>query len=159
MGCRRGWQQIASGVIALVAACGLVAGCSAHNQTSCAMPDGGSAPGDGAQAQGDGGIGNISVGGTVTNCPFISSISIAPNELDVGAGGQATVFASATVPGGGTPTFSWSAESGVFGTPSAPETTFECTVPGIVKLTVTATFDGCDARLSTAITCLAADGG
>jgi hypothetical protein len=38
-------------------------------------------------------------------------------------------------------------------------TTFQCTEPGTVKLTVTATFDGCDAQLSEMITCLAGDGG
>jgi hypothetical protein len=100
----------------------------------------------------------IVVGGSVANCPTVNSLSMAPSELDVGGGGTAVLVATATVPAGGTPTFSWSAPSGILG-PNEAMTTFQCTVVGDVVITVTATFDGCSGDLTGVMTCLAPDGG
>jgi hypothetical protein len=100
--------------------------------------------------------------GTVTNCPTIEWVTIAPNELDVGAGGVATLSAKATAPFGGIPVLGWSAPSGAFGDPSAATTTFQCTLPGAVTLTLTATYEGCSTQQGGVISCLApstGDGG
>jgi hypothetical protein len=122
------------------------------------MPDGGIL--DGGDGGPNGGTGMVIVGGMVTNCPTVTSLSIQPNELDVGAGGTATLTATVTLPiEGGAPVLSWSAPSGIFGQPDSATTTFQCTVPGVVTITVIATYDGCGTSLSGMITCLAGDGG
>jgi hypothetical protein len=158
MGRWRAWSWIASSALAASGSCALLAGCG-HKPPNC-MPDGG--PGDGGGdggPQDEGGFGSINVGGMVENCPTITSIGIAPNELDLGGGGMATLTATATVPIGGMPMFSWDAPSGIFGQPDQPVTTFECTAAGDVTVTVTATFEGCSTHLSGVITCLEVDAG
>ena len=134
----------------------LLSGCGGRNgSSSCGSSGGNADEGDG----GDGGGGRIVGTGTVTNCPTITSVSISPNELDLGAGGQATLTATASVPFNGIAGLSWSAPSGAFGDPNAAATTFQCTAPGMVTVTVTATYDGCSTQQSGEITCLAPDGG
>jgi hypothetical protein len=88
-------------------------------------------------------------------------VSVAPNELDVGAGGTATLSAVASAPFGGVPVLLWTAPSGLFGDPTAATTTFQCTVPGTVTVTLTATYQGCSTQQTSPISCLApgADGG
>jgi hypothetical protein len=145
---------VATGVAAALAV--LLVGCGGGNGSSSCGPGGGNADeGDG----GEGGGGRIVGTGTVTNCPTITWMSIVPSELDLGAGGQATLTAMATAPFGGVPTLAWSAPSGTFGDPTAGTTTFQCTEPGAVTVTVTATYQGCTAQQSGVITCLAPDGG
>jgi hypothetical protein len=85
-------------------------------------------------------------------------VSIAPNELDVGAGGAAMLSATATAPWGGVPVLAWSAPSGTFGDPTASTTTFQCTAPGMVTVTLTATYQGCSTQQTGTITCLGAGG-
>jgi hypothetical protein len=108
---------------------------------------------------GDGGFGSVRVGGSVKNCPTVGSLSISPAELDVGGTGEATLTASAAVPGGGTISYAWSASSGVLGAPSSATTTFGCTAPGLVNVTITATSDGCSDHASGTVACLALDSG
>jgi hypothetical protein len=135
----------------------LLEGCGGNGSSSCAA--GGSPPADEGDG-GEGGGGRIIGTGTVTNCPTITWVSIVPNELDVGAGGEATLSAMATAPFGGIPVLLWSAPTGTFGDPTAATTTFQCTAPGMVTVTLTASDQGCSTQQSGVITCLASgDGG
>ena len=158
-----GWRMgswSASPALAAAASCLLLAGCGNKTPPNCDMDGGPGVDGGGDDgSQSEGGTGTITVGGTVANCPTVTSLGIAPNELDLGAGGVAMLTATATVPIGGMPTFSWSAPSGVFGQPNDPVTTFACTAAGAITITVTATFEGCDGRLTGVITCLDVDAG
>jgi hypothetical protein len=132
----------------------LLAGCGGgHGSSSCG------AGADGDDGGGEGGGGRIIGSGTVTNCPTIEWLTIAPNELDVGAGGTAALTSMATAPWGGVPVLLWSAPSGTFGDPSAATTTFQCTAPGAVTITLTATYQSCSTQQTGVITCLAHDGG
>jgi hypothetical protein len=108
---------------------------------------------------GDGGLGSVHVVGSAKNCPTIGSLSISPAELDVGGSGEATLTASAAVPGGGTINYAWSATSGVLGSPSSATTTFACTSPALVTVMITATSGGCSDHASGTIACLALDAG
>jgi hypothetical protein len=147
-------RGVVGGVVA--AAFAVLIGCGGGNSSSSCGSSGGNADeGDG----GEGGGGRIIGTGTVTNCPTITWVSIVPNELDLGAGGEATLTAMATAPFGGVPTLAWSAPSGTFGDSTAAMTTFQCTGPGAVTVTVTATYQGCSTQQGGVITCLAPDGG
>jgi hypothetical protein len=132
----------------------LLEGCGGNGSSSCA----GGPPADEGDG-GEGGGGRIVGTGTVTNCPTITWVSIVPNELDVGAGGVATLTAMATAPFNAIPVLQWSAPTGIFGDPSAATTTFQCSAPGVVTITLTATDQGCSAQQSGVITCAAGDGG
>jgi hypothetical protein len=103
--------------------------------------------------------GGVMVGGSVDNCPMIVALGAAPNELDLGAGGVAMLTVQAIAPFNGMATFLWSAPSGTFGAPTAAMTTFACTQAGIIPVTVTASYQGCDDHMSVNVTCLAVDGG
>jgi hypothetical protein len=139
------------GAFALLAGCGS----SNHANTCATIP-----PGPSGDAGLDaGGSGMLVIGGMVTNCPIADSLTISPNELDVGQGGTSTLSVTASVPDEGMPTFVWTAPSGIFGSPDAPTTTFQCTVAGDINITVTVSYDGCQNQLSGIVTCLAPDGG
>jgi hypothetical protein len=98
--------------------------------------------------------GCVAVNATAHACPTVSSMSIAPAELDLGAGGTSTLTAFTAQPGGASPIVHWSAASGTFGDPHAATTTFACTAAGVVALTVTVTNGTCGDRLAGTITCL-----
>jgi hypothetical protein len=133
----------------------LLAGCGGGNSSSSCGPGADHGGDDGG---GEGGGGRIVGTGTVTNCPTIDWLTIAPNELDVGAGGVATLTSMATAPWGGIPVLLWSAPSGTFGDPTAAMTTFQCTAPGTVTVTLTATYQSCSTQQTGMITCRASAG-
>jgi hypothetical protein len=97
------------------------------------------------------------VNASAESCPAITLLGIAPAELDVGAGGAATVSATATLPGGQAAPVWWSATGGHLDDPSAASTTFECTAGGIVTVTATATNAGCSDHASGTVACLDLD--
>jgi hypothetical protein len=108
--------------------------------------DGSSAPDDAGAHEATG----VTV--RVVPCPAVI-VAAAPSSVDVGA----TIYltATATVPDGGPVTIVWSAPSGNFGDIHANDTTFICTVPGDVTLTLTATFDLCEESRSVTVHCSA----
>ena len=103
---------------------------------------------------GDDDHGCVAVNASAHVCPTVTSMGIAPAELDLGGGGTSTLTAFAAQPGGGAPAVHWTAKSGTFGDPFATTTTFACTVAGVVAVTVSVTNGTCGDRLSGAITCL-----
>lgn len=151
----RCWIRLRFASVALAGACALLGSCGGSNHGACGYDAG---PSDGAP-NAEGGSGMLVIGGMITNCPLADSLGISPNELDVGEGGMAILTATASVPNQGTPTFSWSAPSGVFGQPDASTTTFECTESGMVTVTVTVSYDGCQNQIAGVVACLAPDGG
>ncbi len=107
------------------------------------------------------------VSGTSFDCAAVGSVSAIPAETSVG--GHIALSASASAPVASALTYAWSASSGTIGQPGASSTTFTCTAPGVVSVTVTAA-DGpvpagfaCNASLGSRtinVTCDAAqDGG
>jgi hypothetical protein len=72
---------------------------------------------------------------TIGGCPSLTSFEILPATVDVGSSVQ--LLASAAITLDETPRFSWAATGGKVADPSAANTTFECTDPGVVDLTVT----------------------
>lgn len=50
--------------------------------------------------------------------------------------------------------FSWSAPSGRFGAATEPQTTFTCTAPGTVMVTLTAAHQGCQVALAVPVDCV-----
>jgi hypothetical protein len=82
-----------------------------------------------------------------------------PDRAEVGR----AVTVTATAPNGteaGMSVLSWSALSGTFSDPSASTTSFVCTAPGPVTITLKATQERCSETLDASVTCLApADGG
>jgi hypothetical protein len=140
--CGRFVRSVALGAAAL----GLGA-CGRGEQVNNPPPDAGE----------DDAPGSVGVDAEVVNCPTVDSLGISPSELDVGSGGFATVSASASVPLGKPPLYMWSATSGVFGNAVQPTTSFSCTQAGIVTITVTASFDGCNNSADGVIACLAVD--
>jgi hypothetical protein len=103
---------------------------------------------------GDEDHGCVGVTATARACPTVTSMSIAPAELDLGAGGTSTLTAYTAQPGGAAPAVHWSAKSGTFGAPDAATTSFACAVAGIVVVTVTVTNGVCGDHLTGTITCL-----
>jgi hypothetical protein len=102
----------------------------------------------------DGTVGTPSRGPTVACQFFTSSLNVMPSQLVVGSGQKATVSAMASLPGGGTPAYSWSAATGTFGNPNARVTTFECTAVGSVMLTATASFAACYVNSIGSVDCI-----
>ncbi len=135
----------------------LATGCGSNGaQSTCSIDAGPGSP----EAGGDGsGGGSLTVGGTFDPCPTVTSLSISPNELDVGAGGAAVLTATAVVPDGRLPIYTWSATSGTLDDPHAAMTTFRCSVPALVSIAITASNAGCSDHLGGSVTCRAVDAG
>jgi hypothetical protein len=151
-------MKLALAALAASGGCVVLASCGGGSHTTPCSQNPIQAPSD-ASAD-SGGMGMLIIGGMVTNCPLPDSLTIQPNELDLGKGGMAVVTATAVTPDEGMPTFQWTASpGGVFADPGNPTTTFQCTVGGMITLTVTVTYDNCMNQLSGFITCLAVDGG
>jgi hypothetical protein len=66
---------------------------------------------------------------------FQGAISASPSETTVG--GSVALQATAVAPNASALTYTWSAPSGTFSTPSSPTTNFTCTTQGQVTVTVT----------------------
>lgn len=106
------------------------------------------------QCRGPKTTGGLQVGGTFNNCPTANSLVVFP--LQVLTGGTISVSSSASDLDGTTPTTAWSATGGTFVSASAASTTYNCSVPGNQKLTVTVT-DGnpnCNDTASVDVICL-----
>ena len=94
----------------------------------------------------------------VIRCPDLTAVRVGPDAAPVG-GTVAVIATAAGVIDAGTTLFAWSAPSGSFGSPSSPVTTFMCTAPGTVTITIAATQEGCSEAMSTTVDCVAGDGG
>jgi hypothetical protein len=93
---------------------------------------------------------------SVIHCPQLSSILVRPEQSVIGG----AVALSATTTDdvdASTTVFLWSAQSGTFADPSSLLTTFTCTAPGNVTITMTATRDACTQTLSASVDCIALD--
>ena len=80
--------------------------------------------------------GSALINGSTYNCASISSVAVSPTETAVGTSSTLTALATGPNPSG--LTYAWSAPSGTFSASNAANTTFTCTVPGVVTLTLTA---------------------
>jgi hypothetical protein len=111
---------------------------------------------DGATPQG----GSAAVVGATYDCAAWEAVAASPSEATLGNSVALTVTATAANPGA--ITYAWSAPTGVFSSPSSSSTSFTCTTPGMVLVTL-ALSDGpvpeggvCNPELSTAsiqVTC------
>jgi hypothetical protein len=89
-------------------------------------------------------------------CPGLFTLLVAPDRVAVG--GAVAVTATASAPAGteaGATDLSWTAPSGTFSDPASSLTTFTCTSPGTVTLSLTATRGGCAETLNATVSCLA----
>jgi hypothetical protein len=74
------------------------------------------------------------VNGTSFNCAAWNSVTASPIEVDVGA--SAALTAAANGPIAGDLTYQWSAHSGQFSAATSSSTSFTCTAPGPVVVTL-----------------------
>jgi acid phosphatase len=79
--------------------------------------------------------GSANVSASLFNCGTVTGISASPSEVNLGY--PVALSASATGANPAALTYSWSAPSGSFDNPSAPNPNFSCGAPGPVTLTVT----------------------
>jgi hypothetical protein len=127
------WARLAHGFVSLSVGC-LVADCDGNTAGTCDLF------------------------ADATRCPDLTSLQVGPDRAEVGGSVAVTAVVTGGV-AGETPVLSWSALSGTFADVSAPITTFTCTVPGRVTVTVTATEQGCTETMSASVDCVrAADG-
>ena len=75
------------------------------------------------------------VNGTGFDCAAWTSVSATP--VSVSVGGQVSLSAMATGPVPENVTYAWTAPSGQFGSANAADSTFTCTDPGTVPITLT----------------------
>jgi phospholipase C len=101
-------------------------------------------------------VGTAQITGQTFVCATVNSLTASPTETIVGPTNPVAVSATATGPNAGAVTYQWSAPSGSFSAPTSAQSTFTCSVPGTVTLSVTAS-DGsipdggsCNPALSTA---------
>ena len=106
--------------------------------------------------------GSALINGSTFNCATWTSLSATPSETTVGT--SVSIGALATGPNPGALTYAWSAPSGSFSNAASGSTSFTCTAPGPVTLTVTAS-DGpvpagsaCNPALSTSSLTVQCDG-
>jgi hypothetical protein len=78
--------------------------------------------------------GTLNVVGQAYNCASWSAVTALPSESNVGSPIAITSLANGANPAG--LTYAWSAPSGTFSAPAAANTSFTCTVPGVVTLTL-----------------------
>jgi hypothetical protein len=95
---------------------------------------------------------------SVIHCPQLSSLLVRPERTEVG-GSVALIATTTDDLDAGTTAFSWSAPSGKFGDASSLLTTFTCTAPGGVTVTMTARRGACSQTVSALVDCIASDGG
>jgi hypothetical protein len=78
--------------------------------------------------------GQTTVNGTSFDCAAWNSVSASPVETAIGS--PVALTASATGPVPANLTYAWSAKSGFFGSATAASTSFTCTAPGPVTVTL-----------------------
>jgi hypothetical protein len=97
-------------------------------------------------------------GSSVIHCPQLGSILVRPENAAVGESVAVSAITTDDLDAG-TTMFAWSAPSGTFADPSSPLTTFTCTAPGTVTVTITATREGCTQTSRLSVDCVAREGG
>jgi hypothetical protein len=80
-----------------------------------------------------GSVGTL-VNGETYDCAALTGVTASPTTLSVG--GSVTLTAMADAPSTANLTYAWSAPSGSFSSTSSPQSSFQCTAPGTVPLTV-----------------------
>ena len=80
-----------------------------------------------------GSIGTL-VNGQTYDCAAVTGVTASPTTLAVG--GSVTLVAMADAPNAGNLTYAWSAPSGSFSAATSAQSSFLCTAPGVVPLTV-----------------------
>jgi hypothetical protein len=93
----------------------------------------------------------VGVGATFNVCPEITSFQALPTEVAVGTDVQ--LAARASDPDSNNLAFSWEASVGSVDDVGAPETTYRCSAPGPVTLTLTVTDGICEDRASISVFC------
>ncbi|HEX3770747.1 MAG TPA: hypothetical protein VHV30_07785, partial [Polyangiaceae bacterium] len=105
--------------------------------------------------------GTLDITGQVTACATANGISALPGETTVGASVALSASASGASPDG--IGYTWSAPSGTFSAPNAANTSFTCTAPGPVAVTLSVSAgaqpDGsaCDPSVATTSTTILCD--
>jgi hypothetical protein len=98
--------------------------------------------------------GAVSINADVRDCPAISSVTVLPAEVIVGATIALTAEATS-----GSPEFAWTSSDGVFSPAGAAVTTYQCTSGGTKTLALTLTAgDACHDSLQVEVICTALDG-
>jgi hypothetical protein len=107
--------------------------------------------------------GSVGVNGTTNVCPAIDALSVQPSNVVVGSSVSLTSAAHDPDNGPSPLAYAWTSSSGSLGTPSAQNSSFTCTAPGVANITLTVsdgdTDPGCPATLTTSVTCTAPDAG
>jgi hypothetical protein len=86
-------------------------------------------------------------------CPTIDAISASPSSIEVGFSVALTAAASDLDNSPAPLAYAWSASSGTFGSATAANTTFTCTAPGVVTLTLVVSDGDCTDTGTVPITC------
>ena len=104
-------------------------------------------------------FGGVRVNGKLNICPALTKVVVAPLQTSLGK--SISVYAEALDPEGDDIDYSWSADSGTFQNPSAPDTVYTCEEPGEHQVTISVSDDGskhCLDSWSVEVTCVG-DGG
>ena len=96
--------------------------------------------------------GSAGVTADPTICPKIGTYSVSPTETQVGQ--PITLAATATSKTGDPLTLTWSASSGTVTDGAAANTTYRCTSPGTVTLTLTVSNGRCGESIDVSVECL-----
>jgi hypothetical protein len=88
-------------------------------------------------------------------CPGVRLVSYTVSPLTASVGGTISVAAAAADVDAGSLTFAWSASSGTYAEPAASNTTYRCTTPGPVTMTLLVHADFCQESNSIMVTCVA----
>ncbi len=106
--------------------------------------------------------GSVSVGGQTFDCGTVTAVSASPSETAVGS--SLSLSGAATGPAPSSLGYAWSASSGTFSAPRSAATSYTCTAPGAVTITL-AVSDGpvpaggaCSPLLDTATVTVQCDG-
>lgn len=96
--------------------------------------------------------GSAGVTADPTICPKIGTYSVTPTETQVGQ--PITLTATATSKTSDPLTLTWKASSGAVTDGSAANTTYRCTSPGAVTLTLTVSNGRCGESIDVSVECL-----
>jgi len=105
-------------------------------------------------------FGGVRVNGTLNICPELTEAVVSPLQTSIG--NIITVGSEAHDPDDDTIEYSWTANSGTFANPSAPDTFYTCEQTGNHQLTISVTDDGakhCIDSWTVDITCVHDDAG
>ena len=100
--------------------------------------------------------GSARINGTINICPVIDAMSVSPAEIEVG---NAVTLAGAAHDTDGVPSplsYTWTATTGTIAAPTAANTTFVCTTPGTVTVTLAVSDGDCGEALTQTVVCSSA---